>query len=196
MTVRSPLLIAIVGVCMLVAIWLRLAPVFADFAFGDGGLFWVMANDLRGNGFVPPEFTSFNAGDIPWVYPPLGIYLVALLGGGLDLFRYLPTLWAIATLPAVWLLARELIGDRGALVALVAYGSSASAYSGLIAGGGVTRGPGLLLAVLTMWAVVRGNAVGAGVLGGLTLLTHPIAAFYAALSSVALWATRGAQRRM
>ena len=104
------------------AVWLRLAPIFADFAFGDGGLFWVMANDLRDNGFVPPDVTTYNTGDIPWVYPPIGIYLVALLGGGLDLFRFLPALWAIATLPAVWLLARALIGDRGALVALVAYG--------------------------------------------------------------------------
>jgi hypothetical protein len=178
------------------AVWLRLAPIFADFAFGDGGLFWVMANDLRDNGFLAPAVTTYNTGDIPWVYPPIGIYLVALLGGGLDLFRVLPAFWAIATLPAVWLLARELIGDRGALVALIAYGLSASAYAGVIAGGGVTRGPGLVLAVLTMWAVVRGNVAGAGVLGGLTLLSHPIAAFYAALSSAALWATRGAPPRM
>jgi hypothetical protein len=193
---RTPLLLGTTAVAMVAAVWLRLAPVFADFAFGDGGLFWVMASDLRANGFLPPELTTFNAGDIPWVYPPIGIYLVAILGGGLDLFRYLPALWAIATLPAVWLLARELIGDRGALVALIAYALSASAYAGLIAGGGVTRGPGLLFAVLTMWAVVRGNVVGAGVLGGLTLLTHPIAAFYTLLSGLALWATRGSPRRM
>ena len=132
-----------------------------------------MANDLRDNGFLPPDVTTYNTGDIPWVYPPLGIYLVALLGGGLDLFRILPAAWAIATLPAVWLLARALIGDRGALVALVAYGLAAPAYAGVIAGGGVTRGPGLLLAVLTMWAVVRGNVAGAGVLGGLTILLPP-----------------------
>jgi hypothetical protein len=179
-----------------VAVWLRLAPIFADFAFGDGGLFWVMANDLRNNGFIPPDFTTYNTGDIPWVYPPLGLYIVALLGGGLDLFRILPALYAIATLPAVWLLARELIGARGALIAVVAYGLSAPAYAGLIAGGGVTRAPGLIFAVLTMWAVVRGNVVGAGVLGGLTLLIHPIAALYAFLSGAALWATRGASLRM
>jgi hypothetical protein len=173
-----------------------MAPLFADFAFGDGGLFWVMARDLRENGFIPPDFTTYNAGDIPWMYPPLGLYLVALLGGGLDLFRILPALYAIATLPAVWLLARELIGQRGALIAVVAYGLSAPAYAGLIAGGGVTRAPGLIFAVLTMWAVVRGNVVPAGLLGGLTLLTHPIAAFYAVLSSAALWATRGAALRM
>ena len=179
-----------------VAVWLRLAPVFGDFPWGDGGLFWVMANDLLDNGFVPPKVTTYNTGDIPWVYPPLGIYLVALLGGDLDLFRILPAAWAIATLPAFWLLARALIGERGALVALVAYGLAAPAYSGLIAGGGVTRGPGLLLALLTMWAVVRGHVVGAGVFGGLVLLTHPIAAFYAVLASATLWLTRGARPRV
>ena len=47
-----------------------------------------------------------------------------------------------------------------------------------------------------MWATVRGNAVGAGVFGGLTLLTHPIAASYAVLASAILWATRGARPRM
>jgi hypothetical protein len=189
-------LITAFGVAMLVAVWLRLAPIFADFAFGDGGLFWVMANDLRENGFLPPMTTSYNTGDIPWVYPPMGIYLAALLGGGLELFRILPALFAVATLPAVWLLARALIGGRGALVAVIAYGLSESAYVGLIAGGGVTRGPGLLLAVLTMWAVVRGHVVRAGVLGGLTLLAHPIAAVYAVLASTVLWGTRGAQPRM
>jgi hypothetical protein len=47
-----------------------------------------------------------------------------------------------------------------------------------------------------MWAVVRGNVVGAGVLGGLTLLTHPIAGFYVLLASATLWATHGFSRRM
>jgi hypothetical protein len=190
------LLLGMAAIGLVVAVWLRLAPLLVEFPFGDGGLFWVMANDLRDNGFVPPDVTTYNTGDIPWVYPPMGIYLAALLGGDLDLFRILPAAWAIATLPAFWLLARALIGERGALVALLAYGLTVPAYSGLIAGGGVTRGPGLVLALLTMWTTVRGNVVGAGVFGGLTILAHPIAAFYAVLASAALWATRGAKPRM
>src|SRR5688572_21622827 len=112
----SPWLMAVVAIGLAVAVWLRLAPLFADFAFGDGGLFWVMARDLRENGFIPPDFTSYNAGDIPWVYPPLGLYLVAMLGDSLDLFRILPAFWAIATIPAVWLLARALVSERAALI--------------------------------------------------------------------------------
>ena len=48
-------------------------------------------------------------------------------------------MFAVATLPAFWLLARALIGDRGALVAVVAYGLASPAYLGLIAGGGVSE---------------------------------------------------------
>ena len=43
---------------------------------------------------------------------------------------------------------------------------------------------------------VRGHVLRAGVLGGLTLLAHPIAALYAVLASTVLWGTRGAPPRM
>lgn len=194
---RLPTLAGVALVVALAAsVWLRLTPILADFPPGDGGLFWVMAVDLRDNGFVPPDHTSFNYGDIPWMYPPIGLYFVALLGGGLDWFRILPTAFAIATLPAMWLLARALTNERAALFAVAAYGLTVSAYYGLLAGGGVTRGPGVVLAMLTMWAVVRNKVAWAGVLGGLVILTHPIAAFYGGLGSAALWTTRGAPPRM
>ena len=179
-----------------ISVWLRLAAVFAEFPSGDGGLFWVMAAELRDNGFVPPEATAYNDAGIPWMYPPFGLYLLAAVGGGIEWLRILPAAFAIGTLPAVWLLARPLAGERAAIVAVLAYGLTLAAYHGLIAGGGVTRAPGVLLALLTMWAVVTGRVGAAGVLGGLTLLTHPIAAFYAALSCAVLWATRGASPRM
>jgi hypothetical protein len=130
------------------------------------------------------------------MYPPLGLYLLALVGAGIDWLRFLPAIFAVATLPAMWLLARALSSQRAAIVAVLAYGLTLAAYHGLIAGGGVTRAPGILFALLTMWAVVTGRVGAAGVLGGLTLLIHPIAAFYAALSCGVLWATRGAQPRM
>lgn len=185
----------IVG-ALLISVALRTAPLLADFPLGDGGLFWVMANDLRDNGFLPPSFTTYNGGDIPWMYPPLGLYLTALLGGGLEWLRLLPFLFTVATLPALWLLARALTTERAAIAAVVAYGLTAQAYFGLVAGGGVTRAPGLVLALLTMWAVVRGHPVRAGVLGGLVILTHPTAAAYGGLGSAVLWAARGASARM
>jgi hypothetical protein len=178
------------------AVILRARPLLLDFPLGDGGLFWVMANDLIANGFVPPSVTTYNSADIPWMYPPLALYLSALLGGSIEWFRILPVVFTIATLPAMWLLARALTSDRAAIVALVAFGLSAPAYFGLVAGGGVTRAPGVALALLTMWAVLRGHVVPAGVLGGLVILTHPTAAIYGALGAAVLWATRGAPARM
>jgi hypothetical protein len=188
--------LVLVGVGLAVSAWLRLSPLTAEFPLGDGGLFAVMVLDLRDNGFVPPELTTFNAGDIPWMYPPLGLYLTALLGGGLEWFRLVPALLAVATLPALWLLARALTNERAALFAVVAYGLTVSAWFGLVAGGGVTRTPGVILAMLTMWAVVRGHVGRAGFFAGLVILTHPIAALYGGLGAAALWATRGADRRM
>lgn len=180
-----------VAAALAVAIGLRLAPLFGDFPTGDGGLFWVMAGELRDNGFAPPMTTAFNEAGIPWVYPPIGLYLAAILGAGLEWFRIVPVLFAIATIPAVWLLARALTSERAAIAAAVAYGLSSTAYVGLVAGGGVTRGPGLLFGLLTLWAVVRHRVIGAGVLGGFVILAHPIAAFYTGLSAAVLWATRG-----
>jgi len=56
----------------------RLAPVvLANAPLGDGGLFAVMARDIRTAGFALPNFTSYNDGAIPLVYPPLGLYLLA-----------------------------------------------------------------------------------------------------------------------
>ena len=118
-------LVVAAGLATAVAVWLRLAPLFSDFAFGDGGLFWVMANDLRDNGFLPPELTTFNAGDIPWVYPPLGIYLVALLGGDGAVAGYLSTQHA----------DQARIGNLDAMLArngrLVAAGADQRAYTGI-----------------------------------------------------------------
>lgn len=181
---------------LLTAIGLRLLPLTSEFPVGDGALFWTMASEMRDSGFVPPATTAYNGDAIPWMYPPVGISMLAVAGGDLDMLRVLPVLFTVATIPALWLLAQTLVGPRAALLAAVAYGLAPSAYQGLVAGGGVTRAPGVLFALLTMWAVADRRAVPAGILAGLTILTHPLAAFYAGIGSAALWLTRGAERRM
>jgi hypothetical protein len=192
----NPWVVAVVGVALTASVVLRLAPVLAPFPLEDGGLFWMMANELRDNGFVPPMTTAYNAADIPWMYPPLGLALVAVLGGGLAWFQVLPAAFAILTLPAMWLLGRALVGDRAALFATAAFGLAPAAFGEVLAGGGVARGPGMVFALLTMWAVARERPIPAGALAGLTLLTHPLAALYAGLGSAALWATRSRELSM
>jgi hypothetical protein len=168
----------------------RIVPAIgADFPIGDGGLFVQMALDLRANGFVPPlTVTHYGA---PWVYPPAGLYLLAVIPGDpTDTLRWLPILWSIGLIAAVWLLARELVGRRVADLAAIAYALLPWSYWWLIQGGGVTRALGALLAVLAIWATARRRWLPLGILMGLTVATHPEAAFFAMVSIVIVWAVR------
>ena len=158
----------------------RLAPIVAaNFPLGDGGLLTVMARDLRANGFALPAFTSYNDGSIPFVYPPLGAYILALIPGDpIQTERWLPLLYSLIAAGAAWLLAAELAGRRIAAVALLAFVSMPVTWA--IEGGGVTRGLGFALLLFALWRAavllrsptVR-NAALAGVPFGLALLSHP-----------------------
>jgi hypothetical protein len=44
----------------------------------DGGLFYTMANELIANNYQIPKYTSYNHLNIPFVYPPFGIWLLAV----------------------------------------------------------------------------------------------------------------------
>ncbi len=110
---------------------------------------------------------------------------------------------SVLIVPAVFLLARELLrSDLGGLVAALAYALAPSSYVWMIQGGGVTRSPGMLLAVLALWQTVilvrqptRGRAVGVGLLAGLTALVHPGAAVFPAISAVLIWLFEGRTRQ-
>jgi len=66
-------------VAVLVGAVIRFLPLGASpYALNDGALFAHMANDLARNGFLLPEFTTYNGENIPFAYPPLGIYLTAI----------------------------------------------------------------------------------------------------------------------
>src|SRR5688572_1119349 len=55
----------------------RLILVFAGdgFPLNDGGLFYVMVEDLKANDYRLPQYTSYNGGQIPYAYPPAIFYL-------------------------------------------------------------------------------------------------------------------------
>jgi dolichyl-phosphate-mannose-protein mannosyltransferase len=158
----------------------RVAPIIAaNFPIGDGGLFTVMARDLRATGFALPAFTSYNDGTIPFVYPPLGIYLLALIPGDpIQTERWLPLVYSLLSIGAAALLARELVGVRAAAVAVLAFAAMPITWA--LEGGGVTRGLAFALLLLALWRVtvllrspsIR-NAALAGVPAGLALLSHP-----------------------
>ena len=180
---------------------LRLAPiVITDFPLGDGGLFASMALDIRAAGFALPEHASYNGGGIPFMYPPLGLYVLAAVPGDpISTLRWLPLFWSLVAIAAGWLLVRELTDDVTASVAAVAFAAMPLAWA--IEGGGATRALGLALLYLALWAVLwtfrRGTlwaALLAGVLGGLALLSHPAVAPAGIGSAVLFLAFRFSRR--
>jgi hypothetical protein len=180
----------------------------ADFPLNDGGLFYAMTRDLQDSAFVLPAYASYNGLDIPFAYPPLAFYMAggvsSILGNGLiDLFRILPVILATLSVPALYLLARELLSTRfQALVATWAFALLPRSFDWLVVGGGVTRSLGLLLAMLTVLQAIRfyktanrRHAWATAILAGLTVLSHPQAALFAGVSALLVLLVYGRSQR-
>jgi hypothetical protein len=175
----------------------------SDYPLNDGGLFTRMAGDLAANGFLLPHFTTYNGEQIPFAYPPLGLYLAGLISllvgaDAVAVVRWLPAALSTASVFALYLLASELFRSRWrGIVAAAAYALMPRSYMWLIVGGGITRSLGLLLALLALQQGLRMIRTGrplyvltTGALGGLTVLSHPQAAVFLAVSLVTVLAFR------
>jgi hypothetical protein len=181
---------------MLLGLLVRAIPLIAaGFPLNDGGLFYAMAEDVRHAGFALPMYSSYNGVGIPFVYPPLAFYLAAALASLHGIYvtavlMVVPLVASVLTVGAVYLLARELLPSRfEALLAAYAFAVLPRAFDYVIDGGGLTRSPGYLLAVLAIWQAAcfyrsrsRSSAVATAILAGLTLLTHPDAALFGVVS--------------
>jgi hypothetical protein len=167
-----------------------------------------MARDVQAANYSLPAFTSYNQVGISFAYPPLGMYIAAILDDLtpfdlLTLFRVLPLLYCLLTLAAFFLLARRFLTSRVALVASVAaFGLIPRSFIWLIMGGGVTRGLGLLLAILALRSVhllytkgERRHLWSAILLSGGTVLTHLETAAFLAFSIAVFWLFLGRTRR-
>jgi hypothetical protein len=198
-----------VSVPLLLGMLVRIAPVAgAGFPVGDGGMFYVMVREIQQAGMAIPATTAYNGAGIPFAYPPLGLWLVALLGNILpvslpDLFQWWPVFCSILMLPVFYLLARRLLGSWfAAVVALGAFALLPRSFEWFIVGGGVTRAPGYLFALLAMYAMLlaldthrRRFVAGAALAAGLAIMTHPNAALLTVLSLVALATLQRLSRR-
>jgi len=170
------------------------------FPINDGGLFYAMTGDLQANGFHLPAFVSYNHTNIPFVYPPLGFYLAGFLSSLtgwslLKIFQFLPAILATFSIPAFFLLARDLLKSKAvlALSTLIFALIPASSYW-LIMGGGVTRSLGFLFSLLTLWSVLRmctrpGSkyVILSAVLGMLTVLSHPESAIHTVVGALVIF---------
>lgn len=193
---------------MLLGIGVRSALVIpAGFPLNDGGLFFAMTQELLLNDFRLPTHTTYNGEGIPYAYSPLAFYLVGGIArlsgiGLLDLLRWVPLVCAAGTVVVFAFLARELIADRWARVAAVtAFALIPRSYLWLVMGGGVTRAPGLLFAMLGLLALLylfrtrqARWAVGAAALAALTAATHIGTLPFLIFSGTLFWALRGRHR--
>lgn len=190
---------------------IRLALVLpGDFPLNDGGLFTLMAQEVRQAGFGLPAVTAYNGRDIPFVYPPLAFFVLNWLadGSGLPLIEWVrmqPALFSILTLPPFFLLARRLLrSNTQALLATAAFALTPRSMVWMIMGGGVTRSMGFCFALWTLWAAHRlyterrilPSAPLTAVFAGLTVLSHTEMAWFTLLSALLFWLWWGRSAEM
>lgn len=190
-------LLLIGGLAAILGAFVRLEPVLtAEFPVLDGGLFYVMIREIQACGFQLPEVTSYNGLAIPFLYPPLSLYVGALLSAVegielLDLVRLLPAFVSLCTIPAFYLLARRVLRSPIALAAaLASFCLLPTAFDYLIVGGGLPRAFGNLFSILTLYGAVglltrpggRRRMLATSLCAGLTVLSHPVMAWFTVYS--------------
>lgn len=167
----------------------------SDFPLNDGGLFYNMVLDLQRSGYALPAFTTYNADNIPFAYPPLALYLAALVHGIthaslVDVFRFFPLATNILTIVALAFFARTVLSSRTATVwAVFTFALLPRSYEWMIMGGGLTRSLGFLFAVLALHQAYQLYTQRdwrylplAATFAGLTVLSHIEMAWFLAVS--------------
>jgi hypothetical protein len=200
------LAILILGWSLLFGAFVRLLPALqSPFPLNDGGLFYTMAQDIQEAGFKLPLYTSYNHAGIPFVYPPLGLYLLGFLSryiSALQLVRWLPVIYGTLSILAFFFLARTVFKDPlKAAFAALAFAMIPSAADILIQGGGITRALGYLFCLLALNQALlmfqtgrRKYILTTALFAALVLLSHPSAAFMTALFAGFFWLVYGRSR--
>jgi hypothetical protein len=197
-----PAVAAALLLVLVAAALIRFEPLRGDhFPVNDGGLFWVMIEDLRANQFRLPAVTSYNGLDIPFAYPPLALYVAAFVAtvlrvDSIEVVRLMPPIVATLTTLAVFPLARRL--SRDVWVAVFATGAFAvlpRAYIWMVMGGGVTRSLGFLFAILAITQLYdlydrggRRPLLLAALCSAGAVLSHMEGGWLVVYSSIAFWA--------
>lgn len=180
----------------------------ADFPLNDGGMFYTMTQDLINNKFRFPTYTTYNHSNIPYAYSPLAFYITGLLTTIfsiplIELFRFLPWLLSVATLPFFYLIVREFFPQkRVAILALIVFILSPRSFQSLILGGGLTRSAGMVFSLPTLLCMIRFYRtkrilylVIAGVTFGLCLSSHMEFALFTAISTVVFYVVVGRSKK-
>jgi len=184
-SLASPFNLACAAVIAL-GCFVRARPVLlADFPLNDGGLFYLMTDELRHAHYRLPMYTEYNAARIPFAYSPFGFYVAGAVaevtsGDLAQVVRLLPLAVSCATLIAFLMLARSMLSERVTVVAAVAaFALVPRSFTWLVMGGGLTRAFGVLFTILALHQAyllfTRRRlrfAQTAGLFTGLTVLSH------------------------
>ncbi|NHX36185.1 MULTISPECIES: glycosyltransferase family 39 protein [Halolamina] len=171
-------------------------------AYG-AGLYLRIADAIAAGGYAPPgQISGYTAEGVPFAYPPLQFYLLAVLldlgAGPVALARFLPSLGVLAALVPVYLLARDYAGSRPAGAAAgVAVALNPQLLQWHVSAGGLVRAFAFCYALTAIYAgyhVFDGEswrAVAVGALAfGATVLTHPTYSLFVVVTYLLLWGTR------
>jgi hypothetical protein len=198
-------------VALLLGTAIRLVHTAAtDFPLNDGGLFYTMTRDLQANGFLIPQYTTYNQSELPFAYPPLGFYLAGGLNSlfGLDLLslmRWLPFFFNVLTILVFYLFAKRFFRDPiKAGIAVLFFALLQPGYEWLIMGGGLTRSPAMLFSLVALerfLALLEAekrrwrDLLLVSLFYALTIQSHLEIGWFTTYSFALLWFFRGRSKR-
>jgi hypothetical protein len=183
---------------------LRFAPtIISGLPINDGGMFYVMIQDLKINHFLIPAFTSYNHLIIPFAYPPLSFYIGALLSSLgipiLEIIRWIPPLVStLSILAFYWMAGLMLNSKTKAALATMAYALIPRSYSWYVMGGGMSRSFGVLFLLLTCgstWYLFtmheKKYIILSALFGAGAVLSHPETGLHTLAACVLIWFFKG-----
>ncbi|HSR29190.1 MAG TPA: glycosyltransferase family 39 protein, partial [Anaerolineae bacterium] len=173
-----------------------LAALRYQFPVGFGGLYALMAQEMVENQFrLPLHVPFYGPGGIPFAYPPLGPYLMAVVTGltgvqPFDYMRFAPPLFSLLALIVAYLLFHRITNAAAAsFVATAGVSLSPIVFDYNVTAGGIVRGFAQMAAIGSLYALFRwlqdaprSFPVWPGVLFGMTILSHLTNALFVALA--------------
>ncbi|WP_135664240.1 ArnT family glycosyltransferase [Halorhabdus rudnickae] len=168
------------------------------------GLYLAMAREISNNGYLLPEtIPHFTEGGIPFAYPPLGFYFIALVHDitGMEYLSatiFLSFVWNGVLGLLIYKIAQELFDDKiESIVATVLATTAPAIFWYMAIPGGAVRGLGYCFFLATVFFGLclysdfdRRWLIGATVSFGLAVLSHPLCGYAAGLWFLTIYLTK------
>ena len=172
-----------------------------DFPAVGGGFYAaIMEQILRADFGLPARLPEYTPGGIPFAYPPLGYYVGAAAQATLgvsaaEYIRLVPGVLTLVSVVPTYYAFREILeSQRGSRFATTLLFVSPMFFNGKISGMGTIRSWGYLFAITGLFLAlpvfkrrVTRRWILAGVMFGLTVLSHPKFGLFMGVSVFAAW---------